>query len=369
MTARNLHIIQGNVTFAEDEPFKLELGGSLSPVTIRFAVYGEPNAAGDNVVLICHALSGSARADEWWPELFAPGGVFADNRWCVVSSNILGSRYGSTGPTSIDPSSGLPYGDNFPIITIGDIVRAQTKVLEQWGIDNLHAVIGGSIGGMQALEWALRYPERVERCLAIAATPLSSLGLALNHLQRRSIEANPEQGLKYARALAMCTYKSSSLFDQRHGRRTNRKGASPWESPDGRFDVAGYLDHQGEIFSRRFDPKTYNVISRAMDLWDPARDHGEDVWERILAATTLVGIDSDWLFPAADVRALSNTLREHQVDVDYRELHSDHGHDAFLAEPRLVNEIVNEVLGTPVAEPGVSYAAFAGMEKHNGTIG
>lgn len=369
MSARKLHIIQGNVTFAEDEPFQLESGGSLSPVTIRFAVYGEPNAAGDNVVLLCHALSGSARADEWWPELFAPGGVFADNKWCVISSNILGSRYGSTGPTSINPATGQTYGEVFPIVTVGDIVRAQTKVLEQWGVEKLHTVIGASIGGMQALEWALRYPDRVERCLAIAATPLNSLGLALNHLQRRSIEANPEQGLQFARALAMCTYKSATLFEERHGRKPNRNGAAPWESQDGRFDVAGYLDYQGEIFSKRFDPQTYNVISRAMDLWDPVRDHGERVWERIQAKTTLVGISSDWLFPAADVRALATALRENGVACEYREIHSDHGHDSFLAETQPVNEILHEVLDEPVAKPGVSYAAFAGLEKHNGTIG
>ena len=369
MSNRKLHIVQGNVTFADDEPFQLEAGGSLSPVTIRFAVYGEPNAAGDNVVLLCHALSGSARADEWWPELFAPSGVFAGERWCVISSNILGSRYGSTGPTSINPKTGIPYGNDFPIVTIGDIVRTQTKVLELWGVNKLHTVLGGSIGGMQALEWALRYPERVERCLAIAATPLNSLGLALNHLQRRSIAANPEQGLKFARALAMCTYKSSSLFQERHGRKSNRHGAAPWESHDGRFDVAGYLDYQGELFSKRFDAQTYDVISRAMDLWDPVRDHGENVWEHIQAKTTLVGISSDWLFPAADVRALSAALRENNVACEYREIHSDHGHDAFLAEPHTVNEIIHEVLEEPVAKPGVSYAAFAGLEKQNGTIG
>jgi homoserine O-acetyltransferase len=369
MANRKLHIVQGNVTFAEDGPFKLELGGTLSPVTIRFAVYGEPNAACDNVILLCHALSGSARADEWWPELFAPGGVFADDRWCVISSNILGSRYGSTGPTSINTVTGLPYGDEFPIVTMGDMVRAQTKLLEQWGVDKLHTVLGGSIGGMQALEWALRYPDKVERCIAIAATPLNSLGLALNHLQRQTIAANPEKGLQFARALAMCTYKSSTLFAQRHGRKPNRKGISPWESSDGRFDVAGYLDFQGEIFAGRFDPQTYNVITRAMDLWDPERDHGDDVWARIEAKTTLVGIDSDWLFPAADVRSLANSLRAQHVNVSYRELHSTHGHDAFLAEPKLVNEILHDVLNEPAGKAGVSCAALAGLEKCNGTIG
>jgi homoserine O-acetyltransferase/O-succinyltransferase len=344
--ARSLHIKQGNVSFAETEPFPLDLGGALSPVNIRFAIYGEPNAAADNVILICHALSGSARADQWWPELFAAGAPFANDDWCIICTNILGSCYGSTGPLSINPATGTPFGSDFPSITIGDIVRAQARALDLLGISHLRAVIGASIGGMQALEWALRFPDRVDDVVAIGAAPLRSLGLALNHLQRQalSIAADPREGLRLARAIAMCTYKSPGLFDERHGRRPNRGGPTPWQSADGLFDIAGYLDHQGELFDGRFDPDSYVAITRAMDLWDPERDLGADAYARITARISLVGISSDWLFPAADVHALAHQLRDFGVDALYHEIHSQHGHDAFLAEPQHISTILDELL-------------------------
>ncbi len=367
MSHRNLHLLQGNLTFAETEPFFLELGGALSPVTCRFSVYGEPNDSCDNVVLICHALSGSARVDEWWPELFGEDRVFGGDTWCVVCTNILGSRYGSTGPTSINRVTGRPFGAAFPTVTIGDMVRVQKKLLEQWGIERLHAVIGGSIGGMQALEWALRYPDAVERCIAFASTPLNSLGLALNHIQRQAIAIEGGLGLRVARQLAMCSYKSPELFAQRHGRNPNRRGGAPLESPLGRFDVAGYLDYQGEAFAERFDPQTYEVITRAMDLWDPEREHGQEVWERIRAHTTLVGISSDWLFPAAEVRFLAETLSRSGVDSGYREIRSSHGHDAFLAEPHHVNSLLNELLSQPIRKHTAACAKLVRLEEHNGT--
>ncbi len=353
MSDRKLHLKQGTVTFAEQEPFALEAGGSLGPVRIRFAMYGEPNEAGDNVALLCHALSGSAEAHEWWPELFAPGGIFADGRFCVICTNIVGSRYGSTGPTSINPSTGAPYGDSFPLITIGDVVRAQERALRHLGITRLYAVLGASIGGMQALEWAIRFPEKVERCIAIGATPLSSMGLGLNHLQRQAIFADPEQGLRIARAIAMCSYKSAVLFDERHGRKPNRTGELPWNSKEGKFDIAGYLEHQGEIFARRFDHHTYLAITRMMDLWDPGRD-GAIVYERIQAKTCLIGISSDWLFPAEDIRKLTSELRSHSVDCRYYEIESDHGHDSFLAEVDRVHDLLAEILAEPKHSVGMS---------------
>ena len=361
MDGRKLHLKQGTVTFAESEPFQLEAGGSLRPVRIRFAMYGEPNEAGDNVVLLCHALSGSAEAHDWWPELFAPGGIFADGRFCVVCTNILGSRYGSTGPTSIDPSTGEPYGDSFPLVTIGDVVRAQERTLRELGITRVFAVLGASIGGMQAMEWAIRFPERVDRCVAIGATPLSSMGLALNHLQRQAIFADPEKGLRIARGVAMCSYKSAVLFDERHGRKPNRGGDRPWESKEGKFDIGGYLEYQGEIFARRFDPQTYVAITRMMDLWDPARN-GASVYERIQAKVSLIGISSDWLFPAEDIRNLSAELRAHSVDSRYHEIESDHGHDSFLAEIDRVNDLLARVLAEPKPALGIG-AAELGVRK------
>ncbi len=345
---RNLHLKQGNFTFARTEPFALECGSELSPVNLRYAIYGEPNAEADNVILVCHALSGSARVDQWWPELFCDGGPFASDEWCVIGTNILGSCYGSTGPLTLD-AGGKPYGSEFPIVTVGDTVRAQARLLDSLGIRKLRAIVGGSIGGMQAIEWAIRFPERVDEIIAIGAAPLSALGLALNHVQRRAIQTarDPREGMHLARGIATCTYKSADLFDSRHGRKPNRSGALPWESKQGRFDIAGYVDHQGDVFDGRFDSDSYLSITRTMDLWDPERVHGAESYERIRARATLVGISSDWLFPADDVRRLAQNLRAAGVDCTYQEIQSAHGHDAFLAEPEHAVNLLNEVLRTP----------------------
>ena len=216
---------EGDITLRE-QPFVLDCGVQLPSATLHYAVYGDP--ARSPVVLICHALSGSARAAEWWPQLYAPGAPL--DRYASVCFNILGSCYGSTGPASIDPATDRAYGPEFPPVTIADIVRAQASALESLGIPNLHAVIGASIGGMQALQWAIDFPERVERCIAIGAAPLGAMGLAFNHLQRQAIRLDPgfqdgryarqpAKGLSLARAIAMCTYKSAALFEERHARR------------------------------------------------------------------------------------------------------------------------------------------------------
>jgi len=343
MTARRLHITQGNVVINDGAPFSLEGGETLQPATVRYTIYGEPNAAADNVVLVCHALSGSSEVHTFWPELLYT--VFDLERDCVLCTNVIGSCYGSTGPTSINAQTGKPYGPSFPLVTVRDMVRAQALALEQLGIRRLKAVLGGSIGGMQALQWAIDFPERVERCIAIGATPLSAMGLALNHLQREAIaldpnwqdgnyETTPAKGVALARAIAMCSYKSADLFEERHGRAENRKGPSPYESAIGKFDVAGYLEHQGESFVARFNPNAYITITRAMDRFDPSRDYGADAaaFGRIRARCTLVGISSDWLFPSRDVERLSESIRDAGARCEFRELVSTHGHDGFLAD-------------------------------------
>jgi homoserine O-acetyltransferase len=355
MSTDTLHLVQGQHSFAEEEGFALECGRVLRPVTIRYAMYGEPNAAGDNVVLVCHALSGTAEVASWWPELFDDERLFGNDRYCVIGSNILGSCYGSTGPSAVDPDSGQPYGANFPLVTVSDIVRAQRQLLDFLGIDRVKLVIGGSIGGMQALQWVIDYPQFVEHCVAIGAAPLGSMGLALNHLQRHVIRLDPKwqngdypphevpaQGLALAREIAMCSYKSAELFATRFGRNPNRNGEDPWTHPDGRFDVAGYLDYQGEKFVQRFDANSYLAISKTMDSFDPVRSHGsaQAAYGRIRAHVTLVGISSDWLFPAADVRALGEQFTAAGVQCEYHEIASSHGHDAFLAEPEKLATIL-----------------------------
>jgi homoserine O-acetyltransferase len=345
---------EGDLTFAYGAPFRLEAGGSLQPVSIRYAVYGGLNERRDNAVLICHALSGSARAADWWPEMF--GNVFDLSRDCVICTNILGSCYGSSGPTSINPASGKPFGPDFPLVTIRDIVRGQAHVLDELGVKRLHTVIGASIGGMQALQWAVDYPERVEHCVAIGAAPLSAMGLALNHLQRKAIQLDPNfkdgryaateqpaRGLGLARAIGMCSYKSPELFDERYARNPNRNGEDPLRSLADRYDVAGYLDHQGEKFVARFDANSYLVISKAMDTFELGRGYASEAeaLKRIKAHVSLVGISSDWLFPAKDVRALSKRLEAAGLQCDYTEFETSHGHDGFLAETDAIAAVVN----------------------------
>jgi homoserine O-acetyltransferase len=357
---------EADFTFATDRPFPLAGGGELQPVTLRYAQYGELAPSRDNVVLVCHALSGSARAADWWPELFGPGRPLDPARHCILCANVLGSCYGSTGPTSLHPRTGAPYGADFPVVSIGDMVRAQAALLDHLGVDRLRCVIGGSIGGMQALSWATQYPERVARCVAVGAVPLGAMGLALSHLQRQAIcgdpawnggryalDEQPAAGLALARAIAMCTYKSAELYQQRYGREPNRSGEAPATSLAGRFDVGGYLDYQGQIFVRRFDANCYLVISKAMDLFDLGRnlDEEDEILRRIRARVLLVGITSDWLFPPGDVRALAERMRAAGVDIRHVELESTHGHDAFLADADELIPLLAGAVDEPHAAP------------------
>jgi homoserine O-acetyltransferase len=349
---------EADCTFSRDEPFRVS-GGELRPLTLRYATYGALNVKRDNAVLVCHALSGSARVADWWPELFGPGRPFDTDRYCVVGVNVIGSCYGSTGPRSLNARTGKPYGGDFPLVTISDMVRAQALVLGRLGVTRLRAVVGGSIGGMQALQWAVDFPELVERCVAVGAAPLPALGLALNHLQRQAImndplwrgghyteNAPPRAGLALARGIAMCSYKSAELFDSRFGRRPDRAGEDPARSLGERFDVAGYLDHQGRTFTRRFDANSYLILSKAMDTFDLARGYAseEAALRRIRAQVLLVGITSDWLFPGGEVRALAGRISSAGVSCRYEELASSHGHDGFLADCDQLAPLLDEAL-------------------------
>jgi homoserine O-acetyltransferase len=340
--------------FVVEEHFLLESGRTLAGLTLHYAVYGRLNAARDNAVLVCHALSGSALVGEWWPEIFAPGAVLSLDHDFVICINMLGSCYGSTGPGSVDPETGAIYGPDFPLVSIRDNVRAQALLLDSLGIRRIRLALGGSIGGMQALEWTILNPDRVERAAIIAVAPLSAMGLGLNHLQRQAIQQDPDwkgghylpqrlpkRGLALARQIATLSYKSSGIFDERCGRRPNRNGEDPWGLDDqgggligGRFEIAGYLDHQGQRFIDRFDANSYLAILRTMDTWDPMRGCSsvEEAYGGIRARLSFVGISSDWLFPADSVRRLAQEIQSAGVVADYREMVSDHGHDAFLAE-------------------------------------
>jgi homoserine O-acetyltransferase len=337
-----------------DEHLQLECGKTLARPTLHYAVYGRLNAERDNAVLVCHALSGSALVGAWWPEILAPGGLLSLDHDFVICINMLGSCYGSTGPGSVDPETGRVYGPDFPLVSIRDNVRAQATLLESLGVRRLRLVLGGSIGGMQALDWTMLEPNRVERAAIIAVAPLSAMGLALNHLQRQAIQNDPDwdggrylpqrpphRGLALARQIAMLSYKSASLFEERFGRNPNRNGEDPWSLDNdgggligGRFDIAGYLDHQGKRFIERFDANAYLAILRTMETWDPLHGHSSPAgaFGSIRARLSFVGISSDWLFPPDSVRQFASVIRASGAQAEFCEMASGHGHDAFLAE-------------------------------------
>lgn len=355
--------VEADFSFGITEPFLLERGGRLKPVTLRYAIYGDLDRNRDRVILVCHALSGSARVADWWPELFGEGRPFDTGRYVILGVNILGSCYGTTGPASHNHATGRRFGPEFPIVTIGDVVRSQAALLDILGIQKLHAAIGGSIGGMQALEWALRYPQRVGRSIAIGTAPLNALGLALNHLQRQAIwndpawkngwyQEQPAKGLGAARALAMLSYKSGELFDERYGRKPNRNGEDPFATIGSRFDVAGYLDHQQKIFVDRFDANSYVAITKLMDTWDVPQEGAPEYRElaRSGVQVELLGISSDWLFPPADVRKLNQRFTREGVVSRYSELASEHGHDGFLADSGRLTGFLKTVLGQESTE-------------------
>jgi homoserine O-acetyltransferase len=335
----------------------LELGGRLEAVMVAYRTWGRLNAAGDNVILVLHALTGDSLAagpGGWWEPLIGPGRALDTDRALVVCANILGGCQGTTGPASNDPLTGRPYGMRFPLITIGDIVNTQRALVERLGVRKLVA-IGGSIGGFQALEWATRHPELVSGVVPVAATgALDAQGVALNEIGRRAIMTDPDwrggsyaaegvfpsRGLAIARMVGMVTYHSKESMDLRFGRNpATRPVLYPSFGPT--FDVEGYLHYHGDALTKRFDANSYLYLTRAMDLYDVARDGGEVAWlRRIEAPVSLVGIRSDWLFPPGAIRALADRLRGLGKDVAYRELDSPHGHDAFLKEWAQMTEAI-----------------------------
>jgi homoserine O-acetyltransferase/O-succinyltransferase len=349
----------------------LQLGGQFGPVTLTYETWGTLNAAGDNAVLITHALTGNSHAHDaerpddtkvaWWNPLIGPGRFFDTSRYFVICSNILGSCYGSTGPSSLDPQTGQPYGMRFPVVTIRDMVRAQRRLLEYLGVRRIAMVAGGSIGGQQALEWAVTYPELVEKVIVVAATAaLTAQAVAFSEVQRQVIMSDrrwqqgnyrpgegPDAGLAIARMLAMITYQSEESMELRFARRAARQLdiASPGGYADlgKRFDVESYLYYQGNALLKRFDANSYLYISRAMDLYDVSEGYPslEAALRRVRSKALFIGIRSDFLFPAARVRRLTEQVNAVGGDATYVELDSPHGHDAFLKEWGQMNAALN----------------------------
>ena len=333
-----------------DDPLRLQLGGVLPRVAAAFEEYGERNAAGDNTVLVCHALTGSAHAagrnereevPGWWDPLIGPGKAIDTERFHVVCANVLGGCYGTTGPSSLEPDSGHKYAMSFPRYTVRDMVEAQKRLLDRLGVTSLRAVIGGSMGGMQVLEWAAMYPGFVRGIVPIAiGARHSAWAIGLNEVARRAITSDPawndgdygsqqqpETGLGLARAIAMLTYRSFASLEQKFGRERalasrNGLGAS--------FEIAGYLEYQGVKLVKRFDANTYLYLTLAMDDYDVTEGRGRaaQVLGQMSMPALVMGIDSDVLYPEAEAKALV----EHLPNASYARINSPHGHDAFLIE-------------------------------------
>jgi len=279
---------------------------------------------------------------EWWGGLAGPGKLLDTNALAIVCVNALGSCYGSTGPGSLAPD-GDPYGERFPLVGVPDMVRAEREALAQLGFARFAAVVGGSLGGMRAIGWGLEAPAQVERVIAIGAYDhFAAMGIALNAVAREAIHIarTPAEGIALARKIAMLTYKSEALFAERHARKFDRRGGNPTKRPSDRYDIEGYLDYQGAIFAARMEPLAYLALTRAMDLFD-MRDvalvppHPQ---------FTFVGISSDWLFLPQYVRATAERFAREGADSRYYELESNHGHDAFLAEPERLQALLGERL-------------------------
>lgn len=296
---------------------RLDCGAQLTDVYQQVTLYGTPHADGSNVVLVEHALTGSGRVAEWWPGIVGDGALFDPQQWCVIGINALGSCYGSSSAVS-------------ERLTVRDIVRAEMRALDVLEIPYAEIVIGGSLGGMRALQWALDAPARIGRAVAIGAHDHhSAMGIALNALQREAVKIDPRSGLRLARKIALLTYKSDDLLAQRHDRRPDRRGREC-------FDVEGYLEYQADLFEPRMEARSYIALTHAMDSFD-VRDF---LVPETAPPLIFVGITSDWLFRPQDIRLAVQRFVERGVDARFVEFRSDHGHDAFLAEPRALRALL-----------------------------
>jgi len=373
------------------EPIRLDCGQVLHPVRVAYETYGTLAPARDNVILVCHALSGDAhaagfspspaesstrdgfRAEErdaaagrglgWWDGMIGPGKAFDTNRFFVVSSNLLGGCRGTTGPSSINPATGRPYGSDFPVITVSDMVRVERALLDQLGIERLAAVAGGSLGGMQALEWAVTYPDQVDAIVPIASThALQPQGVAWNAIARNAITADPDwqgghyhgtgrapnAGMGVARMLGHMTYLSAVSVGTKFGRRLQFAEDIRYLLTEPEFEVENYLRHQAESFVKRFDANTYLYTSRALSYFDLARQYGAgrlaDAVRGMSARTLLIAFSSDWLYPPSGSEELAAALRANGKHVELHVIDAPYGHDCFLLEEARQTPMIQDFL-------------------------
>ena len=351
------HVTPQRMAFAQ--PLRLRSGAELRDYEMVYETYGTLNAERNNAVLVCHALNashhvagtheGQDKSEGWWDNLIGPGKPLDTDKFFVVGINNLGSCFGSTGPMHINPATGKVYGADFPVVTVQDWVDAQARVLDVLGVQQLAAVLGGSLGGMQALDWSLRYPERMRHCIAIATAPaLSAQNIAFNEVARRAIITDPDfhgghfyehgvvpkRGLRVARMIGHITYLSDDAMEAKFGRE-QKQGRVGYTTQDIEFQIESYLRYQGDKFSDYFDANTYLLITRALDYFDPAREHGGNLSRAFASARCkylLASFTTDWRFSPARSREIVKALLDNKRDVSYAEIDAPHGHDAFLLE-------------------------------------
>lgn len=360
-------------TFAgPPDRFVLENGRELGPITVAYETYGELNKARDNVILIEHALTASSHAagknspedknPGWWDVMIGPGKAVDTDKYFVICSNILGSCYGTTGPSSVNPETGKPYGASFPIVSIRDIVRVQYQLLKHLGIDNIRGIVGGSMGGMQAIEWALEYPDMVDSLLLIATAAKSSpQSIAIHKVGIQAIMDDPnwnsgnyygsdipEKGLSIARMLGHITYLSDGWLWEKFG----RKQDDPVEikaNLNSKFEIEKYLEYQGAKFVQRFDANSYIYIMRTLDLYDAGEGYPNliESFKRIKTKKVLVvSYSSDWLYPSYQSHELAEALEANNIDVSYNEIDAPYGHDSFLIDYKKLNPLINSFLNS-----------------------
>ncbi|TDP72918.1 homoserine O-succinyltransferase MetX [Roseateles toxinivorans] len=342
-----------------EQPLPLKSGAQLPSYELVYETYGRLNADKSNAVLVCHALNashhlagtyeGQDKSEGWWDNLIGPGKPLDTDKFFVIGVNNLGSCFGSTGPMHSNPVTGRIYGADFPVVTVQDWVDAQARLLDHLGIGQLAAVLGGSLGGMQALDWSLRYADRLRHCIAIATAPnLSAQNIAFNEVARRAIITDPDfhgghfyehgvvpkRGLRVARMIGHITYLSDDVMEQKFGREL-RATELGYSTQDIEFQIESYLRYQGDKFSDYFDANTYLLITRALDYFDPALEHGGDLSRTFASARCkylLASFTTDWRFAPARSREIVKALLDNKLDVSYAEIDAPHGHDAFLLE-------------------------------------
>jgi homoserine O-acetyltransferase len=352
-----------------DQPLELECGKKLAPIDVAYETYGKLNDAGDNAILICHALSGNAHVAStnspddskpgWWDVMLGPGKGIDTDKYFVICSNFLGGCSGTTGPSSINPESGKPYGLEFPIITIADMVKVQKLLLDKLGINGLLAVIGGSIGGMQVLQWSIAYPDFVKAAIPIATTShLGAQSIAFDAVGRNAILADsnfadgqytngngPDRGLAIARMIGHITYLSEQGMREKFGRELRNSHSYSYDF-NSEFSVETYLDHQGQSFVGRFDANSYLYITKASDYFDIGKDHGslKNAFANTSCRFLVISFSSDWLFTPPQSRDIVDALVANNKDVSFCNITSPYGHDAFLLEPETLGSFISEFL-------------------------